>query len=427
MSLSMVGLTHRGTPLGLLEHVTVRHGERGPLLAALREAGCEEAVVLSTCSRTEVYAVGEISACRLVAVLSAQCGVAPAELDDVVESRAGLAVAEHLFRVAGGLTSRVIGEVEIQGQVRAALLEAQQHASAGPVLTRLFSTALLCGRRVRDETSLGAQGRSLARQAVDFGLAALAGTPDPVVVVVGAGRMAAVAVEHLLAAGRRPLVLARDACKAAHIVPSERLRPIGDLEDVIGNADLVICATSAAHDVVTLDHVRAATSQRDGRRLTLVDLSVPRNVDAAVAALPGVRLIDLEALDDDASSDPELASALEAGAAVVASVLRRYANDIAAAAAGPIIVAMRGVVHERVGRELRQSQRHAELGDEAIARLAHSVTGKLLHHPVLAARAAAAVGDQVTLERLRVMFVGANDHDQPLLPRQASLSLGQPG
>ena len=419
MTLRMIGLTHRSAPMRLLEHVTVRHGERGPLLLALREAGCAEAVVLSTCSRTEVYAVGELSAHRLTAVLAGYCGVGSAELQPVVESRAVLAVAEHLLRVAGGLASRVIGEVEIQGQVRAALLEAQAHASAGPVLTRLFSTALLCGRRVREETSLGAQGRSLARQAVEVGLAALPGTPDPVVVVVGAGRMAVVAVEHLVAAGRRPLVLARDACKAASIVASTSLRPISDLVDVVRAADLVICATSAAHDVVTLEHVRAATAQRGERPLTLVDLSVPRNVDAAVAALPGVRLIDLEALDDDTSSDPALALALEGGAAVVASVLQRYASDVAAAAAGPVIVAMRAAVQQRVWRELRESSEHKGIADEVIARIAHSMTGKLLHQPVLAARAAAAAGDQVALESLRAMFVGTADHRERL-PRLAT-------
>ena len=421
MSLAMIGLTHRGAPLGLLERVTVRHGERGPLLAALRAAGCAEAVVLSTCSRTEVYAVGEISAQRLLAVLGAHCGVAPGELQSLVESRAGLPVAEHLLHVAGGLASRVIGEVEIQGQVRAALLEAQAHASAGPVLTRLFSTALLCGRRVREETSLGSQGRSLARQAVEVGLAALPGTPDPVVVVVGAGRMAVVAVDHLVAAGRRPLVLARDACKAASIVASTSLRPISELVDVIRAADLVICATSGAHDVVTLEHVRAATAQRGDRPLTLVDLSVPRNVDAAVAALPGVRLIDLEALDDDASGDPALALALEAGAAVVASVLQRYASDVAAATAGPVIVAMRAAIQQRVSRELRESAEHVGIADEVIARMTHSMTGKLLHQPVLAARAAAAAGDQVALEGLRAMVVGATGH-LPSTPRLVSLA-----
>ena len=414
MSLVMIGVTHRGTPLGLLERVTVRHGERGPLLAALRAAGCAETVVLSTCSRTEVYAVGEISAQRLLAVLAAHCGVAPGELQSVVESRTGLPVAEHLLQVAGGLASRVIGEVEIQGQVRAALLEAQAHASAGPVLTRLFSTALLCGRRVREETSLGAQGRSLARQAVEVGLAALPGTPNPVVVVVGAGRMAVVAVDHLVSAGRRPVVLARDACKAATIVASTSLRPISELVDVIRTADLVICATSAAHDVVTLEHVRTATAQRGDRPLTLVDLSVPRNVDAAVAALPGVRLIDLEALDDDASGNPALALALEAGAAVVASVLQRYASDVASAAAGPVIVAMRAAIQQRVSRELRESAEHVGIADELIARMAHSATGKLLHQPVLAARAAAAAGDQVALESLRAMFVGTADQRERL-------------
>lgn len=421
MSVTMVGITHRSADLALLERLVVPEAGRGRLLDALREAGCAEAVVLSTCSRTEIYAVAGLEPRQLVAVLASHCGLSPDELHHAVEARHGLGAVEHLFSVAGGLSSRVIGEMEVQGQVRSALRAAQERGTSGPVTERLFGMALLCGRRVREETPLGAQGRSLARRAVEVGLASLPGDGVQVVVVVGTGKMASVAVEHLTAAGRRPVVVAREPSRAARMAPKAHRRSIDDLVDVLSGADLVICATSAAHDVVTLDHVRTAMTRRDHRHLTLVDLSVPRNIDTSITSIPGIHLVDLEFLDDDASSAPELAAALAAGNAIVASVLRRYAGDVASTSAGPIITAMRTAVAQTCRDELgRLAGRHG-LTDDQLARLVHAMTGKLLHRPVLAARAAAAAGDHAALEELSELF-SLPPGDQRSSPVPAQLS-----
>lgn len=253
--LTMVGITHRGAPLALLERVAIRREDRPGLLALLRVPGCSETVLLSTCSRVELY-VGNASP---------------------------------------GLTSRVLGEVEILAQTRTAFREAAAAGMSGPVLGRLFPAAMRSGSRVRAETTLGEYGRSLAHQAVDVGMTSLARSPDPMVLVVGSGQMAQAAVDHLAGLGIHPAVAARDEMYAARLAGTGAVCPLPALTRGITAADLLICATSAAQHVVTVGQVSQAMAGRT-RPLTVVDMSVPRNVDAAVAQVPGVTLIDLEGL-----------------------------------------------------------------------------------------------------------------------------------
>ena len=356
----MVGLTHHAVPLPLLEQVTIRRGQRGPLLAALHAAGYTEAVVLSTCSRTEIYAVPESEAPQeLLALLAEHTECSLAELRLFAEDRAGLEAVEHLFRVAGGLDSRVIGEVEILGQVRTAFREAHAAGMAGSSLCRLFPAAMLTGRRVRDETTLGVQGRSLA---------------------------------------------SRNEAHAARLAGPGQVCPLPALVSGLEKADLVICATSAAQHVVTLAHVRQAMASRHSRPLTVVDLSVPRNVEGAVASVAGVRLIDLEGMNDDWASDPALAAAVEGGTAIVESAARRYADGMAAANAGPFIAALRQHVEQTCLRELAKMANSQTLRQLDLERAAHAVAGKLLHRPTITARAAAASGDAGALLALGDIF-----------------------
>src|SRR3954447_6142307 len=339
--LAMVGLTHRGTPLSLLEQVAVPRDEHAALLADLRDAGWREAVLLSTCSRTEIYAARRQEPERsLLDVLAAHTGVPLATLHASAEQRTDQAVVGHLLRVTAGLESRVVGEVEIQGQVRRAFRTADAAGLTGPTLTPLFAAAVRCGQRVREQTTLGAQGRSLARRAVEIGLGALPDVADPVIMVVGSGRMAATAVEHLRLLGRRPRVAARDEARAEQLAGAGNVCPLPALVVGIARADLLICATSAAQHVVTAAHVHEATARRT-RPLVVVDLSVPRNVDAAVGDLPGVRLVDLEGLDDDPAALEELGAALRAGGVIVEAAARQHVEGVAARAAGPVIAALR--------------------------------------------------------------------------------------
>ncbi len=406
--LSMVGISHRAASLSLLERASVRREHRPVLLADLRTRGFDEAVVLSTCSRVEIYVGGRSAAGgdpvgMLLDALAAHGGAARDELDAVVEVRTGQAAVEHLFTVTAGLHSRLLGEVEILAQTQAAFRESQTEGMTGPVLGCLFPAAVRSGRRVHALTSLGDFARSLGHQAVDVGLATLGGTSDPVVLVVGSGQMARAAVDHLAGLGLRPTVAARDEAYAARLAGPGAVCPLPALTRGIAEADLLICATSAAQHVVTVDHVGRAMAGRVAP-LTVVDLSVPRNVNAEVAGIPGVTLIDVEGLADDGTAEPRMAAALSTAGAMAGAAARQFAEGVAARDAGPVIAALRRRVEEICRAELVKSAGRDAVDPDALARLTHSIAGKLMHGPTMAARQAAAAGDSAGLRSLCDMF-----------------------
>ena len=233
-TVAMVGLSHRTAPLALLERVAVRANRRGDVLAAVRAAGFSEAVLLVTCSRTEIYAAGpHAQPDRLVDVLAEQAGSAYGTVRRTAELRVGQAAVAHLFRVTSGLESRVVGEPEIRSQVRAAFREACAAGATGGTLGELFAGAVRVATRVHQETALGSTSRSLARRAVDL---AVTGTADagPTVLVVGSGRMASAAVSHLRCLGHRPTVVARDQRRAVQLGGASRARPLSELDATDG-------------------------------------------------------------------------------------------------------------------------------------------------------------------------------------------------
>src|SRR4051812_17404635 len=282
--LLMVGLSHRHASLDLLERVVVRRDHVAEMLRELRCAGYGEAVLLSTCSRTEIYALaGDDGPDDLVRLLERRAGPSGAGIQDAAEVVTGAGVIRHLFRVTAGFASPVLGEVEVHGQVRSAYRAAQSAGMTGSLLGRLSPAALHCSMQVRARTGLDAHGRSLARRAVDVSLRRRPGS-DPRILVVGSGQMATTAVEHVSSLGLSCRVAARDEVYAARLVGRSRTCSLASLAEEIGRTDVLICATSASHHVVTSDHVLAAMQGRHSA-LTVVDLAVPRNVDAAVAAI----------------------------------------------------------------------------------------------------------------------------------------------
>lgn len=400
--LSMLGISHRSAPLSLLERAVVPPERRAALLATLRDTGCDEAVVLSTCSRIELYATApSVGPHVLLAGLARHVEPSARELLAVSQTREGIAATEHLFRVASGLESRVLGEPEIAGQVRAAFRAAHAAGTVGPTLGELFPAALRCAARVQSRTPRGDLGPSLGHRAVDVGLAALGTVEDPVVVVVGSGRMAASAVERLGQQGGRPVVVARNEPAATRLVSPGQVRPLAALGAALGGADLLICATSAALPVVSAELVCRTMSARS-RPLVVVDLSVPRNVDAAVARVPGVRLLDLEAMPDDTSPHPALAAAVVAGADVVGEALSRYTEGVAARRVGGTIAALRRQVEATCRAELDRVA--GGTAPEARAVAAQALAGRLLHRPTIAVRRAAAAGDTAALSTLCDVF-----------------------
>jgi glutamyl-tRNA reductase len=252
------------------------------------------------------------------------------------------------------------------------------------------------------------QARSLASRAVEVGLRG-ASRPGPQpgpesgphIVVLGSGRMAAAAVERLHLFGHRPVVVARSPWHAARLVGADRVRDLPDLRDEVRRADLLVSATSADHALVTTDLVGRARTGAP-HPMTVVDLSVPRNVEPAVGALPGLTLVDIEDLNADPAAEPALGEALLHAEALVAEAARRYTEHVAARRAGPLIAAMRRRVEQVCVETLTGAQPSAD--PEQIAVSVHRLAGRLAHPATMAARAAAAAGDEATLLALGEAF-----------------------
>ena len=408
-NLVMVGVSHHTADLGELERHVMTMPQREALLATLLAEGFTEATVLATCSRSEIYALRPLSrGARPDAVQVLRCAMLAA-LDSrasgqACQARTGDDAVAHLFRVAAGLDSRLIGERDVQPQVRDAG-HASAASGAGHELPMLFRAANAAARRVHRETAVGSVGRSLGSRAVERGLA-LAGTGDVRVVVVGSGCMARLVVQALAARQVQPLVLARDVLAAARLTGDrDRVRHLDEAEAALRHADLVIVATSADTQLVKADQVRRG---RADRPLTIVDLAVPRNVDMAVAAVAGVTLLDVAALHDGSSVDDPWLDQVEAAEAMVAKAARCYSKEQRARGARPLLQTMRSELLARCRQQLARATLGA-LDDEALDRAAAAVVGPVLHAPAVLVQAAAADGDQQLLALVVRAFRAAND------------------
>jgi glutamyl-tRNA reductase len=416
----MVGASHKTASLAVLERIAVREHNRGALLSALRAAGCSEAVVLSTCSRTEIYAVIEdVRAGAVLEALARVSGLRYGELGGVTAVREGDEAVAHLFRVAAGLDSRIIGEVEIQDQVRAARVEAGSMGMVGPLLQQLFVQAVGAARRIHEETVLGRCGRSIGRRAAEIAMADLSGRHDLVVAIMGSGRMATVVAERLTELGVHPVSYARSRAKAIRLVSDEaRAYPIEALGEALERIDVLFCTTSASDHLVRAGDVRDALTVRNGRPLTVVDLSVPRNVESSVGSMSGVRLIDLEGIEEHTAQRQALHAVVARGEAIVAEETALFSAAWRARGAGPVIMAMRNRVERVCLEELQRAAGDGQgLDPEEMRRAANAIAAKLLHAPILAARQAAATNDRATMEQLCRLF----RIDPPAAPARVSV------
>ncbi len=398
--LSMVGWSWGGAPLDVLEAVVVPQQQRADLLTRLATVD-PEVVLLSTCSRTEVYTGRAAARDELLAVVARRSGCPPEVLAAWAERRDGPGAVDHLFRVSAGLEPPVVGEPEARGHVRRAVRDARRAGTIGTVLTPPFEAAVRCADQVREVSGLRAARGSWGARAVTVGLRALGPVGVPRVLVLGAGRLAGAVVQVLCSRGLAPVVAARDVRKAVRLAGDELARPWTALAAELSQADLVCCATSAPGHVLGVDDVRAALGARP-RPLALVDLAVPHDVDPQVRHLPGVRLVLPQDLADVHVMDTGLTAAVETGSALVRVLAERYVAAAAARRAGPLIAELREHVHELC---LAALQRAAPGGaPEELARAADLVTSRLLHQPTMAARAAAADGDAAALRLLAQAF-----------------------
>jgi glutamyl-tRNA reductase len=398
MALIVAGINHRGASLDIRERIAYRASEMSVALPALRTAAnAREAVILSTCNRTEIYLVeADVDAAPGVwSELTARLGADAAPYGYLRRDKEAV---EHIFRVASGLDSMVLGEAQIQGQVRDAW--EQCRAFAGPILNRLFQTSLLVAGRVRNETSVSRGAASVSSAAVQLAKQIFGSLAGRRAMILGAGEMAELSLECLTDQGVRAAIVANRTHEHAKTLAA-RYGAVAMHQDecwaALADVDLLMCSTSAPHTVVSIDKVRPGLAARGDRPLCILDIALPRDVDPAVGKLANVFLYDLDDLQAVVQTNLERRrSELPSAEGLIGGEVAKYWDWVAGLSAVPVVTEMRASVEALRVREvagaLKRLQHLAPEERAAIEELSKSLMNKFLHAPTVRLRQAAANG-----------------------------------
>jgi glutamyl-tRNA reductase len=409
MYVSVTGVSHHETPVELRERFAINAEQLVPALTSLPvELG--GGAILSTCNRTEVYLASEKQVNREEAVdaLVAARGEAVPEGVHFYHYEGAEAV-RHLFRVASGIESLVVGESEILGQVRSAFSAATAAGSGNPVLARLFHSSLRVGRRARSETEIGAHGLSISALAVTLSRRLLGGLRRKTVLVVGAGEAGRRSAGALVQNGVGRLLVTTRRSGLAEEIASELngvAIPYEQLTSALVEADVLITATSAPSTIISATDVANAMRARPGRPLLIVDIAVPRDVEAAAREVPGVHLFDIDDLEAAAEANRE-ARRRQVGAveAIVEDEVGRFQGWLEGHRVVPTIASLRQRAEVTRQAELERTLARLSHLDEAdrrrIEAMSEALVKRLLHDPVTRLRKQ---GSERYVEALRELF-----------------------
>ena len=412
-----LGINHQTAPVAVRERVAFADQALLDALAQLRTLpGVDEVALLSTCNRTELYAVagdgGHALAHWLATHPGDAAGTAPA-LHDYLYRHAGGDAARHLFRVSTGLDSLVLGEPQILGQVKQAWAAARSAGTLGNRLDGLFQHAFATAKRARTDTRIGASPVSVASTAVRVMQDTFARPSDATVLLVGAGETIELAARHLVQARVARLLVANRTLAHAQELAQRHggyALPLADLDRHLSEADVVICATASRTPVLARAQVERALSRRRHRPMLLLDLAVPRDVDADMAGLRDAFVYTVDDLqrtvDENRRTRREAADEAEA---IIDLQVARYAERDALGARNAPLLQLRG--HGEAARADALARARAQLAagatpEQALEFLAHTLTNRLLHAPTVALRDAAIRGDAELARAAERMFVG---------------------
>ena len=405
----VVGVSHATAPIEVREKLAFRPWEALHSLGRLREERLiREGVVLSTCNRTEVYAVEEAAHAataspsleggaisRISALLSDRMGGDAAAFVYVKRDRDA---TSHLFAVAAGLDSMILGEAQIHGQVKDAWEGCR--AESGPILNRMFQSALLAASRAREETGIGRGAASVSSAAVQLAKKIFGGLSGRRAMILGAGDVAELALECLLAEGVRVAIVANRTHQRARSLAERHGATAMHYEqcwDSLREVDVLVCSTASPVPVVTIERVRSAVEARGDRPLCILDIALPRDVDAAVGDLDNIFLYDLDDLRAAAAANLEQREEnVPAAREIIAAEVQKYWDWVAGLAAVPVVREFRGEMDKLRSAELAAAFRR--LGPlspeqaEAIEHFSKSLMNKFLHEPSVRLKAAAANG-----------------------------------
>jgi glutamyl-tRNA reductase len=411
-----LGISHKTAPVALRERLAFSEGEATEFARLLTStAEVREAVVISTCNRTEIYlVVGDPVRAEsdVLGQLASRASIRPTELAEAIYSPRNCDAARQLYRVTAGLESMIVGEAEIQGQVRRAHEAAMRSGCAGALTNRLFAAALTTGKRVRSETSIGSSRVSIPSVAVDLALSVLDGLRGRHVVILGAGDTSELMAQALADRGADTIFVAnRHADRALSVAQRFGGSVVGleELPEQLVQADIVLSSTSSPHPIVGREELELVMAERHGRALLLIDIAVPRDVEPECGELEGVSLYDIDDLQAVVARNlntraEELPRALE----IVEEEIHRFARWLGQADALPTVSALREhgsalveqVLAENSGRWESASPRDLARV-EAIAR---AVMSRLLHEPTIRLRSMGADRGHASLELVRELF-----------------------
>ena len=416
-----LGISHKTAPVALRERLAFTETEAVEFArTATATEEVREAVVISTCNRTEVYLVvgdpvqaeGEV-----LNLLARRAGIRPTELAEAIYSPRNCDVARHLYRVTAGLESMIVGEAEIQGQIRRAHEAAIEAGCTGPLSNRLFAAALTTGKRVRSETAIGASRVSVPSVAVDLALSVLGELERRHVVILGAGETSELTARALAEQGAGTIFVAnRHADRALSLAQRFGGSVVGldKLPEQLEQADIVLSSTSSPHPIVGREELELVMAERGGRPLLLIDIAVPRDIDSSCGELEGVTLYDIDDLQAVVARNlntraEEAPRALE----IVEEEIHRFARWLGQLDALPTVSALRehgNLIVEQVLAENAGRWETATPRDLArIEAVARAVMARLLHEPTIRLRALGGDRGHASLELVRELFALRED------------------
>jgi glutamyl-tRNA reductase len=389
-----IGVSHKTAPVAVRERLSLPPARATEFLRDLRgDAAVHEAVAISTCNRTELYVVGDPVEAETAALgmLARQAGIRPTELAGPMYSLRNCDAARHLYRVTSGLESMVIGEAEVQGQVKRAHQHAMQSGTAGPLTNRLFRAALATGKRVRTETGIGDGHLSTSSVAVALAREELGELRGRHVVLLGAGETGELTAEALAAQGVDTIFVAnrrRDRALSLAKRFGGAAVAFDELPVELARADMVVASTASPRPIIGEAEMAEVMAARDGRPLLMIDLAVPRDIDAACGELPGVTLHDIDDLQAVIRRNRRVRQ-VEARRAegIIEEEIQHFAQWLGSLEVLPTIAALQergreialSVLAENDGRWESLSARDRE----RLAALAQAIATRILHEPTV--------------------------------------------
>lgn len=419
MNIILIGISHKTAPIQLREQLAFSESSIPDALAKLVDRDAlDEAIIISTCNRVEILASTSAGAQRgferLINFLCEFHEIRPESLDGHLYRRADAEAVRHIFRVAASLDSMVVGESQILGQVKEAYRLAAEVGAAGKVLSQLMDRAISAAKRVRSETAIALKPVSISSVAVDLAGQIFGDLANKAVLLVGAGEMAEAAAKHLVEAGASKFVVVNRTLERAQELAQRfgaEAAHIDQLYDLLKTSDIVICSAGADRYLIAIDHAARALKARRRGPILFIDISVPRNVDPAIANLDDTFLFDIDDLKSVAEENlRERQREARAAEQIIDREVECFLQHLSSLDIGPTIAEIKRMIHEMALRELKRNKRHlGALNQEQEAAIRDVLIPALvnkLSHPIIAhLKAASRHGQHKSiLEELRRAF-----------------------